>query len=1509
MLWFLPRWLRFWEQRPKLTQFPHQAAGGSGRRVFISYARDDDEPFVQRLHRDLTKYGFEVWWDRRSMPSRGRSYLQELRDAIRRCERLIVVIGPKAVQSQFVCVELQHAAYFGLSIVPILRLGDFSLIPSEIFSAEVQLLHDEDLSKLHAIEFTPSRSYGSALADLLRVLQVPPHPLAPLLTAVPALPKHFVPPVEAFEKLSALVLEDVQSAAVITPDRQVSALWGMAGVGKSVLAATLANSMRARRSFDHGIVWISCRGGATPLSALQQLGEALRDDVTSYVAPEEAAARLAQLLASKNLLIVLDDVWTREFVELFQNMLSEGCRLLVTTRDNGVLNAIGRRMQLKVMSKPAALDLLSRWSEIAMSNLPHEAELVAQECGYLPLALAMIGAMVRGAPADRWSDALHRLKHAQLDRLERAFPNYPHPDLLKAIEVSVEALNHAREQPRRYLDLVVFAPGTAIPEAAIATLWAPVGVSGPDARATIDLLVNRSLVLHGHDGQIVLHDLQHDYMRMRADDLPQLHSRLIDGYSGLCRDGWASGPNDGYYFSHLPYHLIEAGRVQDLFDLARDDKFQDAQLEHMPEQPDLPLQLLRAALSAAIERRDVPGIGEFLLRQGARADMAIRCESPLKLLRQGRVQRAQVVLASLEPELHWLWSLLLAWELAEVGAQDQARLFLGKLAAGAAPKISNYASDVAATILLFPVAALDGNLFRHLVTHLFDPSEVQRLPGTFSNLIVRLVNAGFDEVALELGEQFIRARVDRIREQITARKAAKGDYDGALVEVDAITAPAPYARALAVLARHLAHAGHGRKAHDLFEAAIAGVDEEGDAGEQDQMLAAIAEEEALAGWFEDAHQILLRVQGQAVRGRCLAKLAALEFRAGLAPQATLNHACEAFGEAGDPASPDLALAFAQSGDLARAEELFTQELAAPHCDDWRRLNILKMQLEAGNRDGALAASRSIKERLCQRLALQYMLVDKIRQLGSSEEIDIPPLADADERFSVLVELARNAAQEGRPRLARDLIADALLGRMRPQGSVDPVRALEVMVKILAGADQASEAADVLGLVENEETYALVLPQVVGVLVRQGKDSVVRALLRKCDVAEGDRAQVLMETAIAHEQCGNHRQACRFVEELKSTWMASAALGKMGCIAAQQGRFDDAWECWAGLEIADGRNAGGQDRITTSVAVAQTRAGITEVALETLSRLQSRAKLPACLAEMAEASCLREQLDQIHHRIQSMSDAKDRTASLPVLIRGYRRLGDDDRAAEFLAEAEGHLRNALHMRNLPWPGTGPRMRLRIRVSNSEEWHAIKAWVDLATDLSVEQRCIGVDEVFSEVALQLAHAIGIENEIKAKWCIALARRGFTLEPIHLVEQGSGITRHRFLALAHTGHAVQLRDATFSFALNLEEKEHVEALMEAMTEPNPPAFGDLLVLAAEHAPQTQRHELLPDLILALALAKDWRNYCRMLRLQHGVTSLEIAYGFCAALAAFAPERSLDLAHLILGATKFPEAHFIRD
>jgi hypothetical protein len=94
--------------------------------IFLSYARNDDEPFVKRLYEDLIRRGFDVWWNRKSMPSRNLTFHQEIRDAVAACDRLVLVVGPKAIVSDYVRQEWQFAWYQAEKVVtPILRLGDY----------------------------------------------------------------------------------------------------------------------------------------------------------------------------------------------------------------------------------------------------------------------------------------------------------------------------------------------------------------------------------------------------------------------------------------------------------------------------------------------------------------------------------------------------------------------------------------------------------------------------------------------------------------------------------------------------------------------------------------------------------------------------------------------------------------------------------------------------------------------------------------------------------------------------------------------------------------------------------------------------------------------------------------------------------------------------------------------------------------------------------------------------------------------------------------------------------------------------------------------------------------------------------------------------------------------------------------------------------------------------------------------------------------------------------------
>jgi len=540
------------------------------REIFLSYARADDEPFVKQLYQDLTENGIDVWWDRKAMESRGRTFLQELRDAIEGSDRLIAVIGPKAVTSDYVRVEWEHALLFAKGVVPVLRCGDYDLVPPE-------------LSKFHCPDFRKEQPHQDSLEELIGILAEPVPPLGALRTEVHSLPPHFLPRRDELILLGNAVLADVQRPETVTSAKQKTVIVGMGGMGKSVLAAAFARSTETRRAFTDGVAWISIGQNPDILSNLRQLGLAFNDKIENYVDLKTARDKLPGVLADKVCMIVLDDIWNVAHAEPFINAIGPRCRLLITTRDGGIASALeANEHRLGVLSDAAALRFLANWCDEEVGSLPHEAVSVAKECGNLPFALALCGAMERDGTS--WPDMLDALKEADLTFIEKKFPNYPYTDVLKSLKISVDALeSEYPEAVKHYQNLVVFHSHKKIPEAAIITLWTHTDkLKERNARKLLTTLNNKALLtLEGETPQrfVTLHDLQHDYLRAIEGDQDKLHVELLEAYQKKCKDGWSTGPNDGYFFEHLAYHLVESGRKDELWRLLLNFNWIQAKLD------------------------------------------------------------------------------------------------------------------------------------------------------------------------------------------------------------------------------------------------------------------------------------------------------------------------------------------------------------------------------------------------------------------------------------------------------------------------------------------------------------------------------------------------------------------------------------------------------------------------------------------------------------------------------------------------------------------------------------------------------------------------------------------------------------------------------------------------------------------------------------------------------------------------------------------------------------------
>jgi len=104
--------------------------------VFISYSRQSDTEFVDRLSAALGARGQEVWVDRSGIfPSS--PWRPEIEQAILEAHSFVFVISPSSVASDYCRAELDRATNLGKRIVPILA----SVTPLESIPSELASLH------------------------------------------------------------------------------------------------------------------------------------------------------------------------------------------------------------------------------------------------------------------------------------------------------------------------------------------------------------------------------------------------------------------------------------------------------------------------------------------------------------------------------------------------------------------------------------------------------------------------------------------------------------------------------------------------------------------------------------------------------------------------------------------------------------------------------------------------------------------------------------------------------------------------------------------------------------------------------------------------------------------------------------------------------------------------------------------------------------------------------------------------------------------------------------------------------------------------------------------------------------------------------------------------------------------------------------------------------------------------------------------------------------------------
>ncbi|MGD1854283.1 MAG: NB-ARC domain-containing protein [Leptolyngbyaceae cyanobacterium] len=402
---------------------------------------------------------------------------------------------------------------------------------------------------------------------------------------MPPLPDHFVERPEHQTKVKQHLLSDKTKSGTLV----VSAIYGLGGIGKSVLASKLAHDDEIQTRFTDGILWATLGQNPDILPLLSGWIQSLGDHDYKPTAIESASNHLRTLLYDKHILLVVDDVWNPAHLDPFR-VGGSGCCVLVTTREARISDA--QRYDLDVMSANQALELMTQKLSGTLSDANRQqAFAFADRVGYLPLALELAASQIEEGVS--WSELLEDLQD-EVARLE-TFDIYGQeeiPDdakrrkysLLACFNLSLKQLS--TEQLQQFAWLGVVPEDVSLTQEMAETLWQ---VTSRQARAILRTFRAKALVLQGAQRaddtpSYRMHDLMHDLAQRllvsskqpeRAGELPGLgltkpeaHGLLLERYRDKTENGkWYTLKDDGYIYAHLTWHMEQAQQLEEIHQL------------------------------------------------------------------------------------------------------------------------------------------------------------------------------------------------------------------------------------------------------------------------------------------------------------------------------------------------------------------------------------------------------------------------------------------------------------------------------------------------------------------------------------------------------------------------------------------------------------------------------------------------------------------------------------------------------------------------------------------------------------------------------------------------------------------------------------------------------------------------------------------------------------------------------------------------------------------------------
>lgn len=324
------------------------------------------------------------------------------------------------------------------------------------------------------------------------------------------------------KKIIELVLRDETNCDA---NFQVIPIVGMGGVGKTTLAQVVYNN-KAVYHF-HPKVWVSVSDEFDVMRIAKAILESVTFQPCELKEFNQVQVKLREALAGKKFLLVLDDVWNKNYGqwEALKSPFTAGApgsKIIVTTRCVDVALTVQsvEHHKLELLSEDdiwfVFLKHVLKAGETG-EHLELIRKKVVEKCRGLPLAARTLGGLLRSKQRDEWENMLNRKMWNLPDE----------SDILPVLKMGYHHLPSHLKQCFAYC--AVIPKGYEFDEEELVLLWMAEGLiqQHEDSRGMEELggeyfreLVSRSMfqVSNSNESLYVMHDLVNDLAQWAAGE-------------------------------------------------------------------------------------------------------------------------------------------------------------------------------------------------------------------------------------------------------------------------------------------------------------------------------------------------------------------------------------------------------------------------------------------------------------------------------------------------------------------------------------------------------------------------------------------------------------------------------------------------------------------------------------------------------------------------------------------------------------------------------------------------------------------------------------------------------------------------------------------------------------------------------------------------------------------------------------------------------------------------------